>query len=184
MTAVVSMKRRTDLTYRCWLNMRIRCLSKKSNGYRHWGGRGITICERWNIYRNFLEDMGERPPGTSLDRINNDGNYEPGNCRWATPVEQTRNNRNTRLTLEIAESIREAVRGGERKSVLATKWGVNRSLVTAIINNSIWKSSAPAPTGEVASSAPVQGAPAPAVSPEAVGAGDQMEGAPAFLKRT
>jgi hypothetical protein len=72
-----------DITYRSWLNMRNRCNNPKATDYRHYGGRGITVCERWNSYENFLADMGPKPAkGYELDRINPDGNYEPTNCRW------------------------------------------------------------------------------------------------------
>lgn len=68
--------------------MRQRCQNPRSVDYPTYGGRGIRVCERWQDFRNFVADMGERPTGKSIDRINNDGNYEPANCRWATPKEQ------------------------------------------------------------------------------------------------
>lgn len=79
--------------YRTWKGMLQRCYNPKSGSFKYYGGRGITVCERWEIFENFLEDMGARPADRSLDRINNDGNYEPGNCRWATQKEQVSNQR-------------------------------------------------------------------------------------------
>lgn len=83
--------------YDSWKNMIHRCTDPKHIGYERWGGRGITVCDRWmSSYENFIQDMGE-PPGLeySIDRINNDWNYEPSNCRWATRKEQRANRRDS-----------------------------------------------------------------------------------------
>ena len=85
-------------THRSWLAMRARCTDPAVDAYPHYGGRGITVCDRWmGSFEEFLEDMGMRPDGTTIERIDSDGNYAPGNCRWATKTEQIRNRRNTRL---------------------------------------------------------------------------------------
>lgn len=81
--------------YTAWLGMRNRCYNRKSTDYPDYGGRGISVCDRWReSFENFFADMGQPPPWTSIDRIDNARGYEPGNCRWATATEQGRNKRN------------------------------------------------------------------------------------------
>jgi len=83
--------------YRCWSNMLSRCENAGHQLYANYGARGITVCERWHTFELFLTDMGRRPsPIHSIDRIDNTLGYEPGNCRWATDVQQNRNTRSTR----------------------------------------------------------------------------------------
>lgn len=90
-----SQRRENDAssTYRSWSHMKWRCLNSNCSTFKYYGGRGIRMCERWMNFINFLEDMGERSPGLSLDRIDNGGNYEPSNCRWATRSQQMKNRR-------------------------------------------------------------------------------------------
>jgi hypothetical protein len=102
-------------TYRAWSGLKQRCFNQKEKQFKDYGGRGITVCERWvNSFEAFLADMGECPEGMSIDRIDNDGNYEPGNCHWTTKKEQSRNTRGnhpitfngkTQTAIEWAEEL-------------------------------------------------------------------------------
>lgn len=101
-------------TWNSWVAMRHRCNSGDTERHRNYAGRGITVCPRWDSYENFVSDMGERPEGTTLDRIDTDGDYTPSNCRWATPALQSRNRRvaikvkiggEARFAAEVAEQL-------------------------------------------------------------------------------
>lgn len=110
--------------YRSWRAMKDRCLRPKCKSYHNYGGRGIRICERWlNSYESFLEDMGRCPTGLMLERIHNDGNYEPSNCKWDTGRNQARNRRtNTVLT-------------HKGKSMCAVKWAEELGISYCVILN-------------------------------------------------
>jgi hypothetical protein len=90
--------------YRTWKAMRDRCLSPHSKDYRNYGGRGIGICDSWASFDRFYADMGPRPDGTTLGRLNNDGPYEPSNCEWQTHTAQARNKRTTVVALFRGET--------------------------------------------------------------------------------
>ena len=91
--------------YRVWASMMQRCLNPKSKAYFWYGARGITVCDEWRDFKNFLRDMGSRPDGLSLDRKDNSGNYEPGNCRWVTRREQMANTRANRWVTMAGERL-------------------------------------------------------------------------------
>lgn len=87
-------------TYSSWTHLRNRCHNSNHHAYSKYGGKGIRVCARWNKFENFLADMGERPKGTSIDRLDNDKNYCPENCRWATRKQQQMNRKNVRILTE------------------------------------------------------------------------------------
>lgn len=100
-------------TYSSWENMKTRATNPNYKQRADYAGRGITLCDRWLKFENFLADMGERPEGTTIERIDNDGNYEPGNCKWATKHEQSMNTRsNVSISGHTIEKIMEELEVG------------------------------------------------------------------------
>lgn len=126
-------------TYRSWAAMHARCRLVGRGNEDRYRLRGVTVCERWNDFSLFLHDMGERPAGHTIDRHPDcGGNYEPSNCRWATPRQQARNTRRNKLTLETAtEAASMRLLGASYKSI-AAKFGISESLPREIIKGRCW----------------------------------------------
>jgi hypothetical protein len=118
-----------------------RCTSPRASNYARYGGRGIRVCDRWrDSFDNFLADMGRRPTlSHTLDRIDGDGNYEPNNCRWASPIEQSRNRKSNRINESIAAEIRAEAMAGVPQKLTSAKYGVDVNYVSAIKRGLIWK---------------------------------------------
>jgi len=136
------LNRKVTKVYRAWISAKSRVGNSNNAAFDRYGGRGITICERWQTFENFLEDMGTPPtPKHSLDRFpDNNGNYEPGNCRWATPAQQARNQQRTKLSEEKAQQIRamrEATGHGSKR--IAKALGLSEGLVGSVIYRGAWK---------------------------------------------
>jgi hypothetical protein len=127
--------------YFTWRNMRQRCGNAKLPEFKDYGGRGISVCQRWmGSFDAFFADVGERPSDAhTLDRIDPDGNYEPGNVRWATRTEQQRNKRTTRLSDLSAVLIRFMAKRGSRTSDIAHAFGVSEMTVWSVRTGRKWK---------------------------------------------
>lgn len=126
--------------YKTWRNMISRCMNSQDRAYKHYGKRGIIVCERWLDLNNFIKDMWPKPKpkGTSLDRIDNNGNYEPSNCRWTDNKTQGRNRRCVKLTKEKAEEIRNLKKNGYTKPRLAKEYNVSVATIKKVVSNAYW----------------------------------------------
>lgn len=109
-------------TYKTWVEMRQRCGNPKSNKYKWYGARGIGVHPAWDSFENFLRDMGERPSGMTLDRLDNNGNYGPGNCKWATKIQQMNNMRTNRIVTVSGTKMTMAEASRKWKVPVRTLW--------------------------------------------------------------
>ena len=120
--------------HRVWQGMRSRCRNPNTQSYARYGGRGISVCARWDDFSKFIEDVGKSPSSKhSLDRINNNGNYEPGNCRWATRIEQARNQSRTKVSMSDAMSILKLRSQGLSRKAISARMSVSVGNVDQVI---------------------------------------------------
>lgn len=114
--------------------MRARCEKPHNRDWKDYGERGIVVCDRWQSFESFLADMGERPDGTSIDRFpDTNGNYEPGNCRWATQAQQQRNRRDTKIREDDLPAVLAMRTAGESTYAIARRFGVDQSTARCAI---------------------------------------------------
>lgn len=127
--------------YTAWKHMRHRCGNPRHPNYKHYGGRGIVVCAEWELsFAAFIRDVGLRPsPQHSIDRIDNNGNYEPGNVRWATATEQIRNSRRAKLTVLDVTWIRMWVGLGFTHREVANAFNIDKSAISRIANRKVWR---------------------------------------------
>lgn len=123
--------------YSSWKAMRARCLNPTDKDWPNYGGRGISICDEWDDFSVFFSDMGHRPEGQTLGRMDNAGNYTPSNCRWETPTQQQRNRRGG-LNVQAVRQIRKLVADGLPHSKIAKRFGVTRSNISHIATLKTW----------------------------------------------
>lgn len=128
--------------YEAWKGMKSRCYNENKKQFKDWGGRGIIVCDRWiDSFENFLEDMGKMPgPRYSLERIDNNGNYEPSNCEWIHVTEQARNKTNNQISgIEEANEIRQKYKTGRYTHLLLSEeHGCSEFVIWSIVNNKTW----------------------------------------------
>lgn len=131
--------KRTPL-HRLWLALRNRCNNPKTPDFKYYGGRGVTVCARWDQFTNFADDVGPHPgKGMTLDRIDTNKGYEPGNVRWATRETQARNRNYCKVDMPTANEIRKRYSQGNIKQTdLADEFGVSQTLISKIILRKAW----------------------------------------------
>jgi len=123
-------------TYITWQSMKRRCLNSSHKDYKHYGEKGITITPRWHDFSKFLADMGERPEGKTIDRIDNSKGYTKTNCRWATSIEQIRNSRTPKLSPQKVLTIFKDTRPQKN---IAKKYGVSQACISLIKTRRTWR---------------------------------------------
>jgi hypothetical protein len=131
---------KNTVTYVRWQEAKKRCHSPNNKRYPQYGARGITVCDRWReSFEAFLADMGECPPGLTLERLDNERGYEPGNCVWANREQQAQNRRCNKANPEIVRSIRSRAAAGALRKDLAAEYGMALGTVEAIVKHRSWK---------------------------------------------
>ena len=129
------------IEYKTWQAMKERCYNKNCRLYPRYGGRGITVCDRWkNSFIAFFKDMGYKPfPKAQIDRIDNNGNYEPGNCRWVLQAVNCRNSSYAKLSMQKAKAIRVLYKaGGILQREIGLIYGVSDHAISDVVNNKAW----------------------------------------------
>jgi len=129
---------RPSITYESWNHMKQRCSNEKNSHFKNYGGRGISVCERWKSFELFLDDMGECPIGYSIERINVNGNYEPENCKWIPKNLQSRNTTRTVLSEILAKEIRDDFTNGMKRREIIKKYNLRPGTIDSVIYNNSW----------------------------------------------
>lgn len=134
-----STNRLASREHRAWESMLQRCRNPRDKGYPNYGGRGIRVCHRWLVFENFLADMGQAPEGLTLERVDNFGDYEPSNCKWASAVEQANNRRNNQVLVSNGEALtisqwsaRLNLPRGRISQRLKAGWSINDALTIPV----------------------------------------------------